>query len=146
MQFEQIDVTGSRIIGSITPIGHTGPKHHGIILGKYNQDQEIYIAESMDTGYQLSTYKKFNERYLENGHIEVIKNTGEFSDFTVAKRALDEIKDGGKGTYNLLTNNCESFANRATHGHSTSNQIINTAIGIVVLIGTAWFIKQSNKA
>ena len=42
MQFEQIDITGCRLIGAITKLGHVGPKHHGIVIGRNFPDGKIY--------------------------------------------------------------------------------------------------------
>ncbi|MBE9396775.1 hypothetical protein IOQ59_05800 [Pontibacterium sp. N1Y112] len=145
MQLQQIDVTGSRIVGPITALGHVGPKHHGIILGKNLEDGHVYVAENMHTGYQIATYHDFCKRYMPNGEIKIAANDGAYSDLTVANRAIEEIKRGGKGIYNLVANNCESFANRAIHDKSISKQVVHTAIGIVVVVGAYWVIKNARK-
>jgi len=143
MDFEQIDVTGCRAVGAITDIGHVGPKHHGIIIGRHASDNQVYIAENMHTGYQLATYDDFYDRYSINGEIKIFENDGKYDSVSVARRALSEILVGGKGAYNLITNNCESFANRAMKDHSVSNQIINTAIGVAAIAGIYWVVKNS---
>jgi hypothetical protein len=145
LQLQQIDVTGARIVGPITSLGHTGPKHHGIILGKNPEDGHVYVAENMHTGYQIATYYDFCTRYMPNGEIKIAVNDGVYSDLTVAHRAMEEIKRGGKGIYNIIANNCESFANRAMHDKSVSKQVINTAIGVAALAGACWIIKNSKK-
>ena len=146
MNLQQIDVTGSRLIGALNlSLGHTGPKHHAVILGKSISNGNIYIAESMGNGYHISTYSNFRTRYAQNGKIKVIPNDGKYDNITVANRAIAEIKKGGKGVYNLITNNCESFANRAIKNHSISNQVV-TALGVFVLIGASFYIvSQSRK-
>ena len=146
MQLTQIDVTGCRIIGSITGLGNVGPKHHAIILGLNESNGYVYVAESMHTGYQIASYQDFYQRYASNGEINISANDGKFSDLTVAQRALEELKKGGKGVYNLIANNCESFSNRAMHGRSTSKQVIHTFLGIAVIIGTIWVIKKAKKS
>ncbi|WP_321323530.1 hypothetical protein [Thiomicrorhabdus sp.] len=144
MDLNQIDVTGCRIIGAIDNVlGHLGPKHHGVILGHSPIDQEIYIAENMHYGYQISTYTDFQNRYSKNGEIIIEPNDGELENIAVATRAIEEIKKGDKGVYNLLTNNCESFVNRAMHNQSKSNQIINTAIGVLVIAGLVYVIRNN---
>jgi len=145
MQLQQIDVTGSRIVGPITELGHVGPKHHGIILGKNSEDGHIYVAESMNTGYQIARYQDFCMRYAQNGKVKIAANDGDFPDLAVAQRAIEEIKKGGRGAYNLIANNCESFANRAMHGKSVSKQVIHTTIGVAALVGVFWVIKNAKK-
>ncbi|MCE7622109.1 hypothetical protein [Vibrio fluvialis] len=144
MEFQQIDVTGCRIVGAIDKmLGHAGPKHHGVILGINLDDDKVYIAESMHFGYQLSTYEDFYARYSQNGEIAISPNDGNFENIAVANRALHEINQGGKGVYNLITNNCECFVNRAMHNNSRSQQIINTGIGLLALAGLVYVIKKS---
>lgn len=145
MQFEQINITGCRLIAALTKLSHIGPKHHGIVIGRSVDDGKVYVAENLNTGYQLATYGNFIQRFFENGDIRIIPNNGRFSDKDVAQRALDELADGGHGIYNLLVNNCESFSNRATHDHSISSQVINTLAVTALLIGGMWLIKQANK-
>ena len=144
MELQQIDVTGCRIIGAITKeLGHNGPKHHAVIIGQSLLDQEVYIAESMHHGYQISTYTDFSNRYSNNGELVIKPNDGEFDNIIVAKRALKELMKGGHKVYNLITNNCECFVNRATHNKSESKQIINTLIGIVAFVGLVYVVKKS---
>lgn len=89
MQLQQIDVTGCRLVGAITrELGHAGPKHHAVILGKNLFDNQIYIAEHMHTGYQVSTYADFHKRYSHNGEIIVSANDGEYENIAVAQRAI----------------------------------------------------------
>jgi hypothetical protein len=132
VQFEQIDITGCRLVGAMTKLGHVGPKHHGIVIGRGFLDRKTYVAENNHDGYRLVTYEQFLERYSENDKIHIFPNEGEFSDEEVARRALTEISSGGAGTYDLALNNCESFSNRAMHGHSKSTQVINTFVGLAI--------------
>lgn len=69
-------------------------------------------------------------------------NTGPHSNVEVAKRALTELKQG-QAKYDLVANNCECFVNRAMHGQSTSTQVINTAIGVVLVAGLVYLIRSS---
>lgn len=145
MNLQQIDVTGCRIVGAITKdLGHAGPKHHGVILGKSLLDNKIYIAESMQFGYQICDYNDFYDRYSENGDIVVEPNDGGLENVAVARRAIEELKQGDQGVYDLITNNCECFVNRAMHGKSVSNQVINTALGVAVLAGLVYVIRNGN--
>ncbi len=146
MDLQQIDVTGSRLVGAIKKeLGHAGPKHHAVILGQNTLDGMIYIVENMDYGYQVVTYSDFCARYAPNGDIKLLPNEGEFDDVTVANRAISEFNDGGKGTYNLITNNCESFVNRAMKNHSVSEQVVTT-LGVLALIAASvYVVSQSRK-
>ena len=45
--------------------------------------------------------------------------------------------------YDLVANNCECFVNRVMHGQSTSTQVINTAIGVLLFAGMIYFLKSS---
>lgn len=129
MHFQQIDVTGCRLVGAINKdLGMDGPKHHAVILGRSIFDAEVYVAELMNTGPQVATYKDFHGRYAANGPIVLLPNDGAHQNLAVAQRALAELRQKGKA-YDLVLNNCESFVNRAMHGHSTSSQVINTALG-----------------
>lgn len=143
MHLQQIDVTGCRLIGAITKdLGMDGPKHHAVILGRSVFDGEVYIAELMDTGHQISTYRDFHKRYAANGPLMLQPNDGAHENVAVAQRAVAELRQKGKA-YDLVLNNCESFVNRAMHGHSTSSQVINTALGVVALIGLYYMIKKA---
>lgn len=143
MHLQQIDVTGCRLVGAITKdLGMDGPKHHAVVLGRSVFDGEIYIAELMDTGYQISTCRDFHKRYAVNGPIIVQPNEGAHESVVVAQRAIAELKQAGQA-YDLVLNNCESFVNRAMHGHSTSSQVINTALGVVALVGLYYVLKKS---
>ena len=143
LQFYQDELTGSSIVGAITPLGHNGPKHYGVIIGKCNQDGNVYVAESTTERYQLTTKDEFINRYKNNGEIRVFPNNGPFKDVEVAQCALDEVTQGGDGKYDLITNNCESFANRVTHKKTTSKQVVNTILGCMVAFLGVWVIKET---
>lgn len=146
MDLQQIDVTGSRLVGAINKeLGHTGPKHHAVILGKNIIDGMIYIAENMDYAYQVVTYSDFCARYAPNGDIKLLPNEGRFDDATVANRAISEFNCGGKGTYNLITNNCESFVNRAMKNHSVSEQVVTTLGVLALFVAGVYVVTQSRK-
>jgi len=143
MQLQQIDVTGARVIGAITKeLGHDGPKHHAVILGLGVFDGLVYVAELMAEGYQVATFEDFRRRYAANGDIRVEANVGPFSNLDVAKRALQELRQG-QAKYDIAGNNCECFVNRAMYDKSISNQVINTAIGILLVAGAIYVLRNS---
>lgn len=137
-----MELTGSRLVGALTDLKHLGPKHHGVILGLNIFDEHIYVAESRHTGYQIATVDDFIQRYSPNADVHVLQNGGKFSDIEVARRALKEIGQGGNGQYNLATNNCESFSNRAMHDTSVSKQVIHVGLWSVAIIGAYWYLKK----
>ena len=143
MYLQQIDVTGCRLVGALSKeLGHDGPKHHALVLGRSLLDGKVYVAELMDTGYQVRTYDEFHKRYSANAEIRIQPNDGPSENLHVAQRALAELKRGGQ-SYDLITNNCESFVNRAMHETSTSSQVINTALGVAMLVGLIYVLKNS---
>jgi hypothetical protein len=143
MHLQQIDVTGCRLVGAITrELGMDGPKHHAVVLGKGTFDGEVYIAELMNSGYQIATYKDFHNRYAANGQIRLETNDGPNDNVQVAQRAIAELRQGG-AAYDLVVNNCENFVNRAMHGKSSSSQIVNTALGVAALVGLCYVLKNS---
>ena len=142
MHLQQIDVTGCRLVGAVTrELGMDGPKHHAVVLGKNFFDGEIYIAELMRNGPQISTFKDFHKRYAANGQIRLESNNGPHENLQVAQRAIAELKQEG-AAYDLVINNCECFVNRAMHGDSTSSQVVNTALGVVALVGLYYVLKK----
>lgn len=143
MEFEQIDITGCRLVGALTRLGHIGPKHHGIVIGYCREEDKIYVADQKLQGYRLIDYDQFQDLYSDNGDIRIIPNDGNFSDFDVAQRALDEIADSETTHYNLVMNNCESFSNRAMYDHSISSQVINTLAATALFIGGVWLISRN---
>lgn len=143
MYLQQIDVTGCRLVGAVTKeLGHDGPKHHAVILGRNLFDGFVYVAELMPTGYQVRTDADFMARYSPNGEVRVHANDGPAENLHVAQGALAELRRGGQ-SYDLVTNNCESFVNRAMHGTSTSTQVVNTAVGIVLVLGLVYVLRSA---
>jgi hypothetical protein len=131
MDFMATQHTGSRLIGAITWLGLIGPKHHGLIIGELNS--LLYVAESVTSGYQCVPIDDFIARYRLNGKIRHRPNNGRLTNIEVAQNAINEINKGGNSKYNLVTNNCESFVNRAMHEKSFSLQVI-TCIGLVAVV------------
>lgn len=140
---QQVDVTGCRLIGALSKeLGHDGPKHHALVLGKSLFDNHIYVVELMKNGPQVCTYADFHKRYAPCGEIRIQPNDGQLSNLQVAQRAMAELEQGGQ-SYDLIANNCEAFVNRAMHGKSISSQVINTTLGVAILVGLAYVLKNS---
>ncbi|MFW8589714.1 lecithin retinol acyltransferase family protein [Glaciecola sp. 2405UD65-10] len=144
MELIKIDLTGCRLVGAITKeLGHAGPKHHALVLGKHPLSDEIYIIENMSSQYQVTTVRDFVTRYAQNGKIIVLPNEGRFENVDVAKRAISEINSSRKLRYNLINNNCESFVNRAMLDKSNSTQVINTLLGMIFLPVVGYILKNA---
>ena len=142
MNLIQIELTGSRVVGPLSGLGYLGPKHHGLVIGQSMHDNQIYVIEYRMNGYELNTLQDFQERYGAFGPTKILPNEGEFSNLEVANRALEEITINSKRQYNLATNNCESFCNRAMFGNSVSSQVVSTIIGASLLVGLVLAIKK----
>ena len=145
MSFQQVETTGSRLVGAISKLGHIGPKHHGIVIGEDETSREVYVAENNHTGYQLVTIECFIEKYTPKGDVLILPNDGEFSDVEVAQRALNEILQGGKGIYNIVVNNCESFSNRAMYDKDFSKQVLHVGMFVLFAAGAYWYLKNTKK-
>lgn len=142
MNFMQVEITGSRLVGALTDLKHLGPKHHGVVLGLNIFDNQVYVAESRHTGYQVATIDDFVQRYSSNAEVRITPNNGVFSDIEVARRALSEVELGGNGRYNLAVNNCESFSNRAMYDSSMSKQVLHVGLWTIAIVGTFWYLKR----
>lgn len=112
-------------------------------LGQNQHNGEIYIAESNIDGYQVTTVEAFKRKYAKNGHIFVLPYAGMLNNVVAAQNAVTEINLGGKGKYNLITNNCECFVNRAMTGKSDSQQVYNTVLGCIVLASLLYILKKN---
>jgi hypothetical protein len=143
---QQNELTGCKVIGAITELGHAGPKHYGIILGQCLFSRIVYIAEKVDSGDQVVDFENFKRRYECNGKIVIQRNVGKFSDLEVAQRALKEATNSNTSQYDLITNNCESFSNRAMHDHTVSGQVVNTVLGCIVLAAGTFFLMKKGQS
>lgn len=143
-EFEEHALSGARLTIPFSPLGQVGPKHHAIVIGVGIEDGQLWIAElSRKYGYRLVSARQWfddNKKFL-NG-LKVIENPGPRSNFEVARSAAEEIEERmeseNNSEYNVVLNNCESFAERHTQGkHSLSPQVRSAfkAAGIVIAAG-----------
>lgn len=145
MRFDQTEFTGCAVVGAITPLGHDGPKHYGIVLGKSEVDGKIYIAEKNVNGNQLVSWDDFTNKYKDKGDIKIeIDSDKNHKPLAVAQRALDDVIKHPNDSYCLLTNNCEHFANQVRYGKKVSVQV-STVLGILVVVGVGVLIWQAAK-
>ena len=144
-EFQEIQETGSRLVGAFSDLGHIGPKHHALVIGRNIIDDEIYVAENRaGTNLQLSTISDFKKRYINFGDIKLLPNEGNKYNRELAVDALNDVSTSTE-KYNLISNNCESFVNKLMHGKKSSNQVV-TAIGLIFVAGLSYyFYKESKK-
>jgi hypothetical protein len=95
----------------------------------------------MAHGYQIATDQDLYNRYAGNAPIRLEANPGPLTNAQVAMNALSEMQKGGT-RYDLVVNNCECFVNRAMNANSSSSQVVNTAIGLVALVGLCFVLKN----
>lgn len=142
LSFSEIELSGARVTVPFTALQRLGPKHHAIVIGQSDDDGEVWMAElSRKHGYRLVSLKSWlngNQDYLDGLKIE--PNLGPRSNWDVAQSAIDEViaeNESGK-QYNVVFNNCETFANRHLSGTtSLSPQVKKTfrMLGFVAASG-----------
>lgn len=116
------ELSGSRFTIPFTAFGNMGPKHHAVIVGVHRITNQLWVAElSRKFGHRLVSIDQWfqdNEKYLTK--LIVTPNEGTRSNAEVALSAIAEVKakleDDGKPGYDLIFNNCETFADRHTQG------------------------------
>ena len=151
--FTENELTGSRVTFPFTALKHLGPKHHAIVVGEREEKQsseeaELWIAElSHRHGYRLVSLKEWmedNGKFLDGMKIE--PNPGPRSNWEVAESAIEEVKSAAdKGLeYNIVFNNCETFANRHLTGETTLSPQVKKAAKVLgfVVAGGALILKK----
>ncbi len=148
LSFTENELTGARITVPFTALQHLGPKHHAIVIGVCDDDQEIWIAElSRKHGYRLVALKTWlddNGQYLEGMKIE--PNPGPRSNWDVAESAIAEVKQAAEEglKYNVVFNNCETFADRHVTGENGLSPQVKKAAKVLgfVVAGGALVLKR----
>lgn len=116
------ELSGARLTIPFTALGNMGPKHHAIMVGVHRITNELWVAElSRKFGHRLVSIDQWfqdNEKHLSK--LKVTPNDGNRSNADVAQSAIAEVKakleDDGQPGYDLIFNNCETFADRHTQG------------------------------
>lgn len=100
-------------------------EHHGICIG----DGKVihFAAADGDFSTDIKIRKTTLKKFLDGGTLEIrdfdaVDNGMRNSNDEVVKRAEAELKGQNFGSYNLLTNNCEHFANYCVFGERFSEQ------------------------
>ncbi len=140
-------LSGSRLTIPFTTLGKLGPKHHAIVVGMHRISGQLWVAElSRKFGHRLVSLDQWftdNEKYLTQ--LVVTPNLGPRSNEDVARSAINEVvtklEVDGKPGYDLIFNNCETFADRHTKGHGEKRMLspqvrkVLQAAGVVIATG-----------
>ena len=99
--------------------------HHGIYADDYCV---FHFASPSDNEMNPETARVLYttlDQFLKGGILEVREYSfEEINKKRNPKEIIDEaIKSIGEGGYNVISNNCEHFANRCVFGESTSEQV-----------------------
>lgn len=141
-EFEEHPLSGARLTVPFSLLGAIGPKHHAVVIGFNQADDLLWVAElSRKFGYRLVSAKEWfadNQKYL--GGLKIAQNPGPRTNLQVAQSAVDEVlaKSARKTDYNVVLNNCESFAERHTNGKRELSPQVRSAFkaaGIVIAAG-----------
>ena len=141
------ELSGSRLRIPFTPLGNRGPKHHAMIVGIHRVTGKLWVAElSRKFGHRLVELEQWfedNKKYVAK--LVVTPNPGPRSNEDVARSAIAEIEakreDSGLKGYDLIFNNCETFADRHSAGQekklALSPQVksVLQAAGVVIATG-----------
>lgn len=144
------ELSGARLTIPFTALGLFGPKHHAVIVGVHRITKQLWVAElSRKFGHRLVSLDQWfedNKKYLRM--LKVTPNKGSRPNAEVAQSAIDEVaaklEDDGKPGYDLIFNNCETFADRHAEGEkekpnklNLSPQVKKTlqAAGVIIATG-----------
>lgn len=100
--------------------------HHGIYIGDNRVIQfglpEAMYSDASSIKVLNSTLKEFmgSSLFYEVYVFSKKEEKKKYSDDIIVKNALNYV---GQGNYNILTNNCEHFANKCIFGENKSSQI-----------------------
>ena len=146
--FSEFELSGARVTVPFTALKHFGPKHHAIVIGIRDGEEEIWIAElSRKHGYRLVSLKSWldDNKQFEEG-IEINKNEGPRTNWEVAQGAIEDViaaKENGH-KYNVIFNNCETFADRHQTGTTGLSPQVKKAMKLAgfVVAGGAMILKR----
>ncbi len=148
LSFTETDMTGGRLVVPLVKVlGHLGPKHHGLVIGKNDADGETYVTDFGKGFTGLLTLDEFVEKYGHGGEIKFVPNDGNRTNAQVAQAALDEILNGKLGDYDLVFNNCQNTVDRAMYGKpGLSSQVKNVLVGLgFALVGGFMVYNERNR-
>lgn len=157
-------LSGARLKIPFTPLGTLGPKHHAVIVGFHRITGKLWVAElSRKFGHRLVELEQWfadNQKHLPQ--LVVVPNPGPRSNADIARSAIAEIEakqqDEDVRGYDLIFNNCETFADRHTDGlaeesedgHAQKPQLspqvksVLQAAGVVIATGAVILSKRRN--
>ena len=105
--------------------------HYVVYLGKNDYGEHIFVANMIGDGVRVLTRSELSLLGVKYIPTRIRRFQGSASERRQAlDRAIDNLGEG----YNLITYNCEHYANKVQHGRSYSQQ---TQIGGGILLGAA---------
>lgn len=109
---------GSHIAIECSALGIIPYDHHAIYIGNGK------VIERSQNGVHVVPYSEFRGR----GQTVIVKSEKSFSKDEIVARAYSRLRGNGstsydRTAYNLLTNNCEHFANWCRSGNHVSPQL-----------------------
>lgn len=117
---------GDRLIHPID--GYPLAKHNGIFLGVDKFGNKLVSENHKGKGQQVVTLSSYLTEYGSIQHIEPFTGSNR-ERYQAIKRAL---WNAGK-PYDLITNNCEHYANYVQTGVPESKQVRNVFLGVISL-------------
>lgn len=105
-------------------------QHHVIYLGKDNKGNRVYIENAIGRGVQV-----VNEAYLFRGGFELTRVERFTGNLHQRKAAVQLAMQMIGKQFDLLSFNCEHYANMVQHKKSYSNQVdVGLGFGLFVLV------------
>jgi len=146
------ELSGTRLTFPFTALGKLGPKHHAIIVGVHRITGQLWVAElSRKFGHRLVALEEWfqdNEKHL--AHLSSTPNPGPRTNEEVALSAIAEVAeklaDDGKPGYDLIFNNCETFADRHTAGEDQTEQKVTISPQVKTALQTAGIVIATGAA
>lgn len=132
---------GERIMNETIPLGahiyvwRLGYKHHGIYVGRQEVVHYSGFSRFLDRDGRVE--KVSLEAFCRQKKPHLVRYDAAetiFSPEEVVQRALSCL---GANDYDLLTNNCEHFANWCVTGRARSQQVTVAATTIALTVGSA---------
>ncbi|MBO5692023.1 MAG: lecithin retinol acyltransferase family protein [Spirochaetaceae bacterium] len=121
-------------------------KHYGIYIGNNKVVHFTALGCSRETNAKLAYIQETSlQEFIKGGLYQIEKLTFNiFSRTEIVQRAKESVGHG-LGTYSLIFNNCEHFANWCATGISVSSQVNRVAKRLLGNRGLNFFVALSQK-
>jgi hypothetical protein len=119
----------------LLPLFETGlTKHFAIYLGRDGHGQEIIIQNLAGVGVHLLEASEFFAKVSRIARIEKF-----YGNIHQQNQLLKRAEALVGMPYNLITYNCEHFANEIRYGKKESNQVATVILALTVTLGVLAF-------